>query len=391
MSLVIIETHPVQYHAPVYRALAQQFNLPITVIYGSDFSVIGYEDKEFQSVFSWDTDLLSGYPSIFLTNVNNGGAKSFDQVTAKGLNQVLTKVNPKAVLITGYNHRLYHTALIYSFLKKIPILLRAETTDHAVNRNLIKAWLRDRTLSFLYQNCTKLLYIGQNSYQHYQRLGVTAEKLIFSPYCVDITPFQLLPQDAEILRNNTRNNLGIQSTEIVLLFSGKITTKKAPDLLLQAVKKLPETIREKIVMIFLGNGELREQLEIDAQNEPEIKTHFLGFQNQTKLSQYYHAADLMILPSRYGETWGLVVNESLHHGLPCIVSQAVGSAKDLIISGVTGEIFETNSIDSLCDTIQRCLILCDRPDIRAKCQEQINNYTIEKAAQGIAKAYNDMI
>jgi hypothetical protein len=50
--LAVIETHPVQYHAPVYRALQQSFGVPVTAIYGSDFSVAGYRDKEFGTSFA---------------------------------------------------------------------------------------------------------------------------------------------------------------------------------------------------------------------------------------------------------------------------------------------------------------------------------------------------
>lgn len=51
-SLVVLETHPVQYRAPIYRTLRQRFGIPVTVVYGSDFSVVGYRDSEFQAEFS---------------------------------------------------------------------------------------------------------------------------------------------------------------------------------------------------------------------------------------------------------------------------------------------------------------------------------------------------
>src|SRR5262249_21925258 len=44
----------------------------------------------------------------------------------------------------------------------------------------------------------------------------------------------------------------------------------------------------------------------------------------------YVAADCLVLPSDTRETWGLVVNEALASGLPCIVSDACGCAEDLI-------------------------------------------------------------
>jgi hypothetical protein len=36
--LVVVETHPIQYHAPVYPELESRLGIPVTAIYGSDFS-----------------------------------------------------------------------------------------------------------------------------------------------------------------------------------------------------------------------------------------------------------------------------------------------------------------------------------------------------------------
>src|SRR5215813_13166098 len=101
--LAVVGTHPVQYHAPVYRALQQTFGVPVTAIYGSDFSVAGYKDKEFGAKFAWDTDLLSGYSSVFLSRAKEGGAGSFEEVAATGLRTVLTGLQPDAVMIVGYS------------------------------------------------------------------------------------------------------------------------------------------------------------------------------------------------------------------------------------------------------------------------------------------------
>ena len=66
--LMIIETHPIQYHAPVWHYLNQVLGIPVTVVYGSYFSVEGYRDKEFGISIAWDADLLEVYKSIFCPN-----------------------------------------------------------------------------------------------------------------------------------------------------------------------------------------------------------------------------------------------------------------------------------------------------------------------------------
>ena len=365
-TLAVIETHPIQYHAPVYRVLQQQFGVPVTAIYGSDFSVKGYRDKEFGVTFAWDTDLLGGYTSRFLSE------------SSLSLAAHLREVAPAAVLVVGYSPRFHRDAFFQAWRGGYPILFRAETTDHARSRSSLKSWSRDRALQWYYSRCARLLYIGEQSRAHYRRLGCAEEKLIFAPYCVDTTPFACDAASRQRLRAETRAQLGIPAEQRVALFVGKLSTRKGPDLLLQA---LPPGW----AAIFVGDGELRAEL---ARQAGQRAIHFVGFQNQTQLSRYYHAADVFALPSVASETWGLVVNEALHHGVPVVVSDAVGCAPDLVVPGKTGEVCATGSVMALQAALLRAVAV---PGALAQCQAHIAGYTVEKAAAGIAQALADVV
>jgi len=391
VDLAVIETHPVQYHAPVYRALQKQFCVNVTAIYGSDFSIVGYHDAEFGATFRWDTDLVSGYDAVFLSRVAQGGARSVEEVTTHGLSGVLQRLKPRAVLLLGYSPRFHRQAFFQARRLKVPLLFRGETTDHARHRGYLKQFARDRFLRWFYRQFSGLLYVGKRSREHFLRYGVSEEKLYFSPYCVDTNPFDLGEESRIRYRKAVRGNLRLAEDEAVLLFSGKLSPRKAPDLLVRAVKDMAPGMRKRIVLIFLGDGPMRGELERFSQTDPEVKAHFLGFQNQTHLSRYYHAADLLILPSQEWETWGLVVNEAMHHGLPCVVSDRVGCAPDLIEEGRTGELFEAGSVLSLRQAIERAMGLVGREDVRALCHKKVSGYTVERAAEGLARAFQDVV
>ncbi len=389
--LAVIETHPIQYHAPVYRALQRDFGIAVTAIYGSDFSVEGYHDHEFGATFAWDTDLLSGYSSTFLARAADGGAGSDDAVTTRGLRGALNKVAPDAVMVVGYSPRFHSQAFLTAWRAGYPLLFRGETTDHANQRGALKTWARERALRWLYQRCGRLLYVGQRSLDHYRQLDCPADKLVFSPYCVDTTSFRCDDAARDRFRGAARSTFGIQTDKKVIVFSGKLSVRKGPDLLLRAIKRLPPDTQSQIEVLFLGSGGLQDGLQTLARKAPPTTAHFLGFQNQTQLSQYYHAADMLVLPSLLSETWGLVVNDALHHGLPCIVSDAVGCAPDLIENGVTGAVFESGSEESLARTINKVLPLTDLAETRVKCREKVADYTVPRAAEGIARAFRDIV
>jgi glycosyltransferase involved in cell wall biosynthesis len=387
MSLLVIETHPIQYHAPIYRVLQQRFAIPVTAVYGSDFSVAGYRDQEFGASFAWDSDLLSGYSALFLQRVAEGGAADVAQLSSRGLAAALQRVQPAAILLTGYSPAFYRSAIWQAWRSGKALLFRAETSDVARGRSAAIHRLRDGLLRRLYRRCSALLYVGQHSCAHYRRLGCPEHKLVFSPYCVDARSFQCDEDARRAWRNATRQELCLTKQQMALLVAGKLVPRKGPDLLIQAVRRLPPALRERMVILFLGDGELRETLGSMAAGDPLVATRFIGFQNQSRLSRYYHAADLLVLASRHDETWGLVVNEALHHGVPGLLSNRVGCAPDLIDPGLSGEVFQSDSVASLATMLTQTLNLVGRPDIRAHCRRKVAAYSVEQAAAGIATAY----
>jgi glycosyltransferase involved in cell wall biosynthesis len=99
---------------------------------------------------------------------------------------------------------------------------------------------------------------------------------------------------------------------------------------------------------------------------------------------------MLVLPSLRSETWGLVVNEALHHGIPCVVSDAVGCAPDLIEEGQTGAIAKSGSPESLAAAIVRMAGQLSDPGIRSNCRRKVNGFSIAKAADGIAQAWREV-
>ena len=384
--LAIFETHPVQYHAPVYRQVAEM-GVKLEVVYGSDFSVRGYKDKEFGASFAWDKELTAGTKCRFL----EPEAESYEKVAGKGIGQALDEIRPQAALLCGYNHPFDKAALQECRKRGIPILLRAETTDHAVRRGWLKSRIRDWRLRVIYRECAVLLPIGKRSREHYRRLRVPEEKMVDSPYCVDEASFLWDESARARLRAEQRTRMGIGDREEGIeggtkwiLFSGKLVWRKGPDLLVETAGRLRKEGMD-IGLVFCGSGEMEPELRMRCK-ELEVPAVFLGFVNQSGLSAVYHACDLFCLPSREGETWGLVINEALLHGLPVVVSETVGCAPDLVVSDECGEIFQTGKVEALAigikNVIQKGLSL----ELRENCRKAVEPYSTGKAAEGISRA-----
>ena len=65
VRLAYVVCHPIQYQAPLLRRIAREPDIDLTVLFGSDFSVRGYQDEGFGVEVAWDVPLLDGYAASF--------------------------------------------------------------------------------------------------------------------------------------------------------------------------------------------------------------------------------------------------------------------------------------------------------------------------------------
>ena len=93
-------------------------------------------------------------------------------------------------------------------------------------------------------------------------------------------------------------------------------------------------------LIIAGDGEERAHLEKTIR-ECGISNHvhLVGAKGYEELPFFYAHAGAFIHASTT-EQWGLVVNEAMASGLPVLVSNRCGCAKDLVQDGVNGWTFD---------------------------------------------------
>jgi len=124
---------------------------------------------------------------------------------------------------------------------------------------------------------------------------------------------------------------------------------------------------------------------VDSQSIPDVI--FAGFLNRSEISRAYVAADLLVLPSRINETWGMVVNEAMNFGLPVIVSDKVGCAPDLVENGDNGYVFEHRAVDDLARDLAELVSDSDlRERLGSRSLDRITRWSPQVAADGLVAA-----
>jgi glycosyltransferase involved in cell wall biosynthesis len=332
MKLLVFDSHPVQYRVPVWRILAADPFSEIHVGYASDCSVRGTMDSGFGREVAWDDPVLEGYPFTILSCENGKPLSGWNSITGKGVEDLLLHIRPDAVLLTGLNYRYDLVAYLMAIRHGIPLWLRCETQDHAVFRSAWKGALRSLVYRLLYKGFSRIFYIGELNRRHYLKHGLNPSQLVPARYGT-VDRFEAMSQEQKTqLRDECRAVNSIADDAVVIGFSGKLIPKKNPDILYEMLEHLPDEMRKKTFLYFLGSGEMEVELRSLAEKCRErwgVRSHFAGFVNQSQLASHYLAMDIMVLPSRrMGETWGLVCNEAMQAGCSVVVSDCVGCGTD---------------------------------------------------------------
>jgi glycosyltransferase involved in cell wall biosynthesis len=246
------------------------------------------------------------------------------------------------LIVNGWVTRACIQAMLACRRHGVPCIVRGES--NALRKRSLLARLGHR---FLLRQYSAAIAIGRANRDFYRRNGMSAEKIFDGPYCVDNAWFARNAEELEPSRDEIRSRWGVPSGARVLLFCGKLEAKKRPLDLLQAVAALATRPGRPLPhVLFAGDGPLRGECEAFARARG-LSTTFTGFLNQSRVSQAYVASDCLVLPSDAGETWGLVVNEAMASGRVALVSDLVGCHPDLVVPGVTGDVFPCGDVQAL--------------------------------------------
>jgi len=351
--LVFLNSHPIQYFAPLYQQINRTTKISLTVLYCSDESIRGKMDRGFGKAVKWDIPLIEGYHSVFLRNRSWKPSihKGFFGIINPAVISFLYRQPKSVVVIHGWAYLTNILAIVFGSLFGHKICLRAETPlNQELKKNRFITFFKHAYLRMLFLFVDRFLYIGEQNRRFYRALNVGEKKMLFVPYAVDNERFRQTYES--ISRAGARSSLQLPVDKQIILYSGKYITKKRPMDLLKAFNE--SDLLSNSLLLMIGDGECRPEMEsFIKENSLEEKVMLTGFINQSQIPLYYRAANFFVMCSGVGETWGLSVNEAMNFGLPVIVSDTCGSAYDLVENGVNGDVFETGNIKQLASLLNK--------------------------------------
>jgi glycosyltransferase involved in cell wall biosynthesis len=359
VRLAFIVSHPIQYYAPLHQRLACRDDIEIKVFFTWHDGSMTVEDRGFARPVAWDIPLTQGYAFERVPNrARDPGTHHFLGLHNPSLVAQVCAWHPDAVHVTGWGWLSHVLALRAFHARGMPVLFRGDShlLDGAGTsmRRLAKQALLRRVFAWP----AAFLVVGEANRRYYQAFGVEAERLRPCPHSIDVERFIAPAVELEHEAATWRRALDIPPDRCIVLFAGKFEPKKRPLELMRAMLALP---RGRAILIMLGSGELEPAVRMLAASDPE-RFRVLPFENQQRMPVAYRLADLFVLPSAHGESWGLAVNEAMACGRAVLVSDRVGCAAD-VVDPSCGAVFasgEPHSLSTALDDLTR-----RRDDLRA--------------------------
>ena len=382
LRLAVFATHPIQYHAPWFRAMVAD-GLDLQVCFARIPDAVE-QAAGFGGAFQWDVPLLEGYRWTIL-----GGTEHRSSIARKrpaSISSWLEEVRPDAVLVTGWHDPFLLRAISASLALRIPIVMRGESN---VMRRRV-AWKRIGHRA-LFACCDGFVGIGKANRAFYETNGVAPDRIVDGGYFVDTDFFGRKAAEDLPKRDDHRREWGVPESSTCFLFAGKVQKKKRPLDFVEAIAEVCRRFEGKAVAgLVAGSGEMLEEMK-ERVDEEALLIRFAGFLNQSEIGRAYAAADVLVLPSDEGETWGLVVNEAMQYGRPAIVSDRVGCGPDLIRDGDTGFVFPAGDRKALANRMTACVSNPERTaEMGRRAKEHVAGFTPRRGARAVLEVLRRM-
>ena len=234
----------------------------------------------------------------------------------KEISELLDQIN----IVHLMNHWSVLNGIIYYFLlfKKIPYVFCPAGALTITGRSKIVKFVYNFIVGKkIARGAKKCIAISRNEMQAFIDYGVSIENILHIPNGVDFSDF--IYTDDQYFRQEY--NL---SSDTILMFIGRLNHIKGPDLLLEAFFELKKCTNNIKLVLIGPDGGMKDSLEsmvVKAGVESDVL--FVGYLGGEDKSRAYHAADLLVIPSRK-EAMSIVVLEAGATGTPVLLTDQCG-------------------------------------------------------------------
>ncbi len=348
------------YKHDFYNALQEEFD--IQVIQLATFSDIrqwsGLDNKNYKE---------------FIINYSNIDYRNKTLSTWRII-KIIHKVKPEIIISHGYN-RIEFLAIPFLF-RNIKTGCEISTTQIDKKRSFLKETMKSITLKILFGNFFTYGTAAKN-YLH-KNLKISEDKIFIrgnyshlQKYSIPISKFE----------NRTNR----------ILYVGRLSSEKNLQGVIEAFIGFKKKTVSNFILTLVGSGPMEEELKLLVKNaELDSAIQFINYKEPIDLIPIYQDSKLFVLAS-FSETWGLVVNEAMHFGLPIAISENCGCVIDLCNESNSRK-FNPYQMQELTNIFTDLLVnQKELPKMSKESLEIISNHTPEKIFSNLKRIFEKVL
>jgi glycosyltransferase involved in cell wall biosynthesis len=383
--------------------------LPVPAVKGGavenhiDFYLKYNDEHKFHdmTVFSVWNDAIKGHPAL------NSNINHYEYIETKS---IWAKFRKNLYHII-YGERYYHYTIEYYFReawKKLrkqhyDIILLDNRPGYAVNINLPKdtllyLYLHNDLLNYnikeyqqIYDKASRILTVSDYISSCVKTINPNDQKCISILNGIDLQAFS-----PNISPTITRKQLGFSDNDFVMVFSGRITKEKGVSELIEAMIRLNNLPKIKLLIIgspFYGDTANEDNFVKSLKQQAESvksRIYFTGFIPYQQMPDYLKMSDIAVIPSLWDDPCPNTVLEAQAMGLPIITTRRGGIPEEVTEENAILLNTDEHFIENLTAAIKD---LYDHPDKRKQMGEasltHSKYYNKERYAEDFFKALGE--
>ncbi|RXH16942.1 glycosyltransferase family 4 protein [Bradyrhizobium guangzhouense] len=312
----------------------------------------------------WADAIVPRYPHKIVPGLSFGKTGSRFTHVNVGIGRALKALSPDVVIVNGFfPSMLIGATWAIAHGKTLALTIDGwrDTMPDTVYHRLARPWLLNR--------CETVICCSHKGQDYFLEKGVTADRLALVPLIAPWDPPVVSPPLAQrpyhlvwVARMNDDCKNAIFFEEVAVALKQRI-----PDL--------------RIRLVGTGVTEQRMLARFASAGIPVKHDRQLAW---SEMSRPYLESRLLMLPSLF-DCWGLVCNEAMQCGVPCLVSPHVGAADELVRDGLSGFVRELD-VSRWVEAASSALSEPARWEaLSAAARSDVSEFTIDRAAEAFVE------
>lgn len=358
-KVLIVTNIPNPYRIPFFNELNRRLkdlNIHLKIVFGASI----YSRRKFilsPAEFEFDYEIL---PSRTFHFGNN-------EKTIFTYSKLLREVNkfcPDKIVVTGFSPA---TLKLWwrSFFRNTNYII---WSGSVLRNGRNDSFLRKVERRLLLKRASGCIAYGTKAKEYLIESGVPGDKVTIAINTVD-TYFY----------SNETNKFRLQlqaENKKHLTFLGYLVPRKNVQVLFSAIRLLAEN-RKDFILDIIGDGEQKPELEkLVIEKKLQDFVVFHGFKQKKEIPFYFSKSNIFLFQTDF-DIWGLVLNEAMAAGIPCLASVNAGATFDLVKEGETGFAIDFNDHNKVAEKINWLL---DHPAESKEIGENAAKFIAEKAS-----------